>query len=182
MVRWDFNAEKPGTFPQEKTDTSYPRASLGSCLGNCCSHGFNRAGLWLCWCCSLPRPLTGQKSPHRAKFGFSPQNEFTPPPKGGGAGYHLGWVCWGFHAEKPGTFPQEKTDTSYPRASLGSCLGNCWPQPAHTAPTGFVWGFGGVVPLPGVQNRTQGHTGVSLVLAYWLALLMRITLPSGNPV
>ena len=165
MVRWDFNAEKPGTFPQEKTDTSYPRASLGSCLGNCCSHGFNRAGLWLCWCCSLPRPLTGQKSPHRAKFGFSPQNEFTPPPKGGGAGYHLGWVCWGFHAEKPGTFPQEKTDTSYPRASLSSChrqllvtngshgfnracLGLPWcrfptlsPKP-HTGPHRGEFGFG----------------------------------------
>lgn len=37
----------------------------------------------------LPRPLTGHKSPHRAEFGFSPQNEFTPPPKGGWAGYRL---------------------------------------------------------------------------------------------
>ena len=83
----------------------------------------NRGCLRLGWCCfaSLPRPLTGHKSSHRGEFGFSPQNELTPPPKGGGAGYHLGWVCWGFHAEKPGTFPQEKTDTSYPRASLGSC-------------------------------------------------------------
>ena len=26
---------------------------------------------------------------HRAEFGFSPQNELTPPPLGGGAGYHL---------------------------------------------------------------------------------------------
>ena len=52
------------------------------------SHTSNRAGLGLGWCCfSLPRPLTGQKPPHRAEFGFSPQNEFTPPPKGGGAGY-----------------------------------------------------------------------------------------------
>ena len=40
----------------------------------------------------LPRPLTGQKSPHRAEFVFSPQNKSTPPPKGGGAGYHLSWV------------------------------------------------------------------------------------------
>ena len=31
LVRWVFNAEKPGAFRQEKTDTSYPRASLGSC-------------------------------------------------------------------------------------------------------------------------------------------------------
>ena len=36
---------------------------------------------------SLPRPLTGLKSPHRAEFGFSSQNESTPPPKGGGAGF-----------------------------------------------------------------------------------------------
>ena len=121
-------------------------------------------------------------------MGFSPQNEHTPPPKGGGARYRLSWVCWGcsappqlghagptglvwccagvvpcptlktahrlsqgrvwffspkrvypspergrgrvssnlarwdFNAEKPGAFPQEKRDTSYPWASLGSCL------------------------------------------------------------
>ena len=40
----------------------------------------------------LLRPLTGHKSPHRAEFGFSCQNELTPPPKGGGAGYRLSWV------------------------------------------------------------------------------------------
>ena len=118
------------------------------------SHTSNRAGLGLGWCCSLPRPLTGQKSPHRAKFGFSPQNEFTPPPKGGGAGHRLSWVCWVCPARS---------------------------QQPHTASTGPVWGFPGVVSLPCPQNRTQGRTGVSLVLAYWLALLRRITLPSGNP-
>ena len=32
------------------------------------------------------------------------------------------------------------------------------PQPAHTAPTGPVWGSTGVVPLFGSQNRTQGRT------------------------
>ena len=169
----EFSRRETRCFSAEKTDTSYPRASLGSCLWQLLattgSHASNRAGLGLCWCCSLPRPLTGQKSPHRAKFGFSPQNEFTPPPKGGGAGYHLGWVCWGFHAEKPGTFPQEKTDTSYPRASLSSChrqllvtngshgfnracLGLPWcrfptlsPKP-HTGPHGGEFGFG---PLAG---------------------------------
>ena len=37
---------------------------------------------------SLPCPLTGHESPHRAEFGFFlPQNEFTPPPKGGGTGF-----------------------------------------------------------------------------------------------
>ena len=38
----------------------------------------------------LSKPHTG---PHRAEFGFSLQNEFTPPPKGGGAGYHLTWLA-----------------------------------------------------------------------------------------
>ena len=42
-------------------------------------------------------------------------------------------------------------------------FGNCWPQLAHTPPTGPVWGCAGVVSLPGSQNRTQGHTGPSLV-------------------
>ena len=85
------------------------------------SHWPNRGCLEVRWCVGPTHLLTSQKPPHRVEFGFAHQNELTPPPKGGGAGYHLGWVCWGFHAEKPGTFPQEKTDTSYPRASLGSC-------------------------------------------------------------
>ena len=37
------------------------------------------------------------------------------------------------------------------------------PQRPHTPPTGPVWGFGGVVSLPGSQNRTQALTGPSLV-------------------
>ena len=36
-------------------------------------------------------------------------------------------------------------------------------QLAHTPPTGRVCCFAGVVPLPGPQSRTQGHTGASLV-------------------
>ena len=84
----------------------------------------------------LLRPLTGHKSPHRAEFGFSCQNELTPPPKGGGAGYRLSWVG--------------RVDPA--RSQRG-----------HSGPTGLVWGFAGVVSLPGFQNRTQGHTGASLV-------------------
>ena len=37
------------------------------------------------------------------------------------------------------------------------------PQLAHTAPTGPVSRFPGVVSLPWLQNRTQGRTGPSLV-------------------
>ena len=64
------NAEKPGAFPQEKTDTSYPRASLGSCLGNCCSHRFNGAGNPFRWCRSPTWPAKSHTEPHRAEFGF----------------------------------------------------------------------------------------------------------------
>ena len=96
---------------------------------------------------SLSCPQTGQKSPHRSKFGFSPQNELTPPPKGGGAGYRLSW-------------------------GRRVCLTRL--QPAHTAPTGPVWGIAGVVSLRSFQNRTQGHTGPSLGSPFFLeAFLLR---------
>ena len=51
------------------------------------SHGPNRAGLLLRWCrfpTWLSKPHTAA---HGGEFGFSPQNEFTPPPKGGGTGF-----------------------------------------------------------------------------------------------
>ena len=51
------------------------------------SRWLNRACLRLGWCCfptRLSKPHTG---PHRVEFVFPPQNEFTPPPKGGGAGF-----------------------------------------------------------------------------------------------
>ena len=93
---------------------------------------------------SLSCPQTGQKSPHRSKFGFSPQNELTPPPKGGGAGYRLSWVCWVCPA----------------RAQL-----------PHTAPTGPFWGLAGIRSLLSFQNRTQGHTSPSLVLTVFSSYL-----------
>ena len=51
------------------------------------SHGFNRAGLGLWRCRFLTWLSKPHIRPHRAEFGFSPQNEFTPPPKGGGTGF-----------------------------------------------------------------------------------------------
>ena len=72
---------------------------------------------------------------------FCSKNEFTPPPKGGGAGYRLSWVC-------------------------RVCLTRL--QPAHTAPTGPVWSLAGVVLLLSFQNRTQGHVGLSLVSTLFL--------------
>ena len=44
----------------------------------------------------------------------------------------------------------------------GSPLSRIRPQLPHTPPTGPVWGFGGVAPLPGLQNRTRVLTGPSL--------------------
>lgn len=124
----------------------------------------------------LSKPHTGS---HRCEFGFFLQNEFTLPLKG----EELGIVCLvrrSFHAEKPGAFPQEKRDASYPRASLAVAFGNCWPQLAHTPPTGPVRGCAGVTSLPGFQNRTQGRTGAGLVSACWLAILRKIAF--RNPV
>ena len=121
------------------------------------SHGSNRAGLGLCWCCFPTRPPKPHTGPHRCEFVFSLQNELTPPPLGGGAGYRLSWVCWSFPAEKPGAFPQEKTDTSYPRASLGSCL---WQLLVTAGPTGRVCCFGGVVSLPRpLTSQKSPHRG-----------------------
>ena len=107
-------------------------------------------------------PYLALKIAHRPSQGrvcfFSPERAYPSPYR------ERGWVSsflirWVFNAEKPGAFPQEKTDTSYPRASLGSCQGNCWPQLAHTSPTRLVWGLAGVISLPGFQNRTRRHTG-----------------------
>ena len=162
LARWDFNAEKPGAFPQEKTDASYPRASLGSCLWQLpATTGLrwpNRACLVLRWCRSLPGSQNRTQGRTGPSLVFSPQNELTPPPKGGGAGYHLSWVGRVCPA----------------RSKLG-----------HAGPTGPVWGFAGVVPLPGSQNRTQGHTGPCLVFTVFFSHLFSlaawsVAAPGGN--
>ena len=60
-------AEEPGALPQEKTDTSYSKDSLSSCLWQLLitngSHGSNGSGLAPRWC-SLPYPAP--KTAHRA--------------------------------------------------------------------------------------------------------------------
>ena len=125
---------------------SCPKSSPGSYLWQLLpitgSRWPNRACLVLCWCrVSLPwsKNLTqGHTEPNSF---FCSKNEFTPPPKGGGAGYRLSWVC-------------------------RVCLTRL--QPAHTAPTGPVWSLAGVVLLLSFQNRTQGHVGLSLVSTLFL--------------
>ena len=106
-------------------------------------------------------PLSVFNTAHSAsqgKFLFCVQNEVTPPPKGGGAGYHLSWVG------RVG--------------SVRSKLGHA----GSTRPTLFLAGAG---PLPGLQNRTQGHTGPSLVLTVFswcasFAAVLPTGIPSGN--
>ena len=51
------------------------------------SHNSNGAGNPSCWCRFLTWPPKSHTGPHRGEFGFSLQNELTPPPKGGGAGF-----------------------------------------------------------------------------------------------
>ena len=70
--------------------------------------------------------------------------------------------------------PLEKTGTSYPRASLGmSCRLILLTTSSHgfnRACLGHHW----CVSLLGSQNRTQGHTGSSLGLPFFLgAFLLR---------
>ena len=145
------------------------------------SHRFNRAGLLLRWCRFSTPPSDQPKIAAQGRVWFLPRTNLPLPLKGERLDFaQLGGLRVR-NAEKPGAFPKEKTDTSYPRASLGSCLWQLMLTTAPTASTGPVWGFPGVVSLPCPQNRTQGRTGASLVLARWLALLRRITSLSAIP-
>ena len=128
--------------------SSLPRAQRvlqAATFGNCCPQLAHAGPTGPVWCFAgvrfptlVQKPHTG---PHRAEFLFCSKNEFTPPPKGGGAGYRFSWVC-------------------------RVCLTRL--QPAHTAPTGPVWSLAGVVLLLSFQNRTQGHVGLSLVSTLFL--------------
>ena len=103
-------------------------------------------------------PLSVFNTAHSAsqdKFLFCVQNEVTPPPKGGGAGYHLSWV---------------------------GRVGSVRSKLDHAGSTGPTLFLAGVVPLPGLQNRTQGHTGLSLgfTIFSWSAFALA-GLPSPVP-
>ena len=95
-------------------------------------HGPNRAGNPFFWCRFPTLASKSQTGPHRGELGFSPQNEHTPPPKGGGARYRLSWVCWGCSAP---------------------------PQLGHAGPTGLVWCCAGVVPCPTLKTAHRLSQG-----------------------
>ena len=97
-----------------------------------------------------PKSHTGA---HRAEFGFLSRTNSPLPLKGEG----LDIACLGFVES--------------------ALLVHNWGTLAQQGRSG---GFGGVAPLLGPQNRTQGHTGASLVLACWLAILRKIAF--RNPV
>ena len=76
-----------------------------------------------------------------ASLGFLPQNKLTPPPKGGGAGYRVSWVCWYCPARS---------------------------QLAHTPPTGPVRGCAGVTPYLAFKIAHRAAQGrVWFRLAGW---------------
>ena len=128
-------------------------------------------------------PYLASKIAHRRSQGrvwFSLQNKLTPPPLGGRARYRLfGSLGFSrrearcFSAGKDGYFLSEGFSRQLPLATAAHNWGTLAQQ-------GRSGGFGGVAPLLGPQNRTQGHTGASLVLACWLAILRKIAF--RNPV
>ena len=99
-------------------------------------------------------PFAGPAGP---TFSFLPISGFSQPPLSE-------WRRTGFLSPWVGHCPRI-------RSQLG-----------HTPPTGRVWGFGGVTSLPGSQNRTQGHTGPSLVLTVFSSCVFALTgLPNLVP-
>ena len=103
---------------------------------------------------------------------FSPQNELTPPPKGGGAGYRFSWVRSFLTRRSPVLFRRKRRMLRIRGLLSTVAFGNRWPQLAHTGPTRRVCCFSGVVPLPGSHNRTQGRTGPNLVSPSFLGVLL----------
>lgn len=120
------------------------------------SHASNRAGNSSCWC----RSPTRLSKPHTALHGpslvFLPRTRLPLPLKGEGRGItHLSWVG------RVG--------------SVRSKLGHA----GSTGPTLFLAGAG---PLPGLQNRTQGHTGSSLgFTVFFLFSFSMAILPATAP-
>lgn len=116
-------------------------------------------GLSEAWVVSFPYPAS--KTAQRATQGrvlFFPQNELTPPPKGGGAGYRLSWVGRVCPA----------------RSKLG-----------HVGPTGPVRGFPGVVSLPRslTGHKSPYRAELGFTAFSWCASFVEIPqagTPGGN--
>ena len=136
LIRWVFNAEKPDAFPQEKTDTSYPRASLGSCpwqlLLTQLQLGRSGALLVFCFPTRLSKPHT---SVHRAEFVFLSKTSLPLPLKGEG----LDIACLGFVGF---VLLVHSSPTRLQQGLSGASLVSFpypVPKTAHRAARGRVW-------------------------------------------
>ena len=156
---WDFIFSRSSFKPVlPMAFTCAVQASTGA------SRRANRGCLRLGWCCFPTPPSNRPRIATQGRVLFSPQNELTPPPKGGGAGYRLLFSSFGFFTQRSPVLFRRKRRILRIRGLLSAvATGNCWSQTAHTGPTGRVCCFSGVVPLPGSHNRTQGRTGPNLV-------------------
>ena len=134
-------------FPQERSPVLFRRKRrilrirgllLAVAFGNCCPQTAHTAPTGPVTRFAGVRPPTWLSKPHtgshRAEFGFFSITSLPLPLKGEGLGFIQFGVVWVPNAEKPDAFPQEKTDASYPRASLGSCL---WQLLLTTGQHGF---------------------------------------------
>ena len=98
---------------------------------------------------SLPGPLTGQKSPHRAKFVFLPRTSLPLPLKGEGRGIVFpGLVGFALLVHNGATLAQQglfgASVASFPYPALIT---------AHRAAQGRVWHS---FPFPGALRVWQG--------------------------
>ena len=124
-----FSVGKDGCFASEGFSRQLPVATAA----HTASTGWSVASLVLLPT-RLSKPHTGV---HRAEFLFCAQNEVTPPPLGGGAGYRLSFGLLGL--------PCSSTTGSH--GSNGAGLVLCWcrsptqlPKP-HTGPHRTEFGF-----------------------------------------
>ena len=107
------------------------------------SHTSNRAGLGLGWCCLPTRPSDRPKIAAQGQVCFSPQNELTPPPKGGGAGYLLFFGGSGSPWQLPLATAGHNWVTLAQQGLFGASLVSFPTPPSkpHTGPHRGVFGF-----------------------------------------
>ena len=112
------------------------------------------------WCRFSTPPSDQPKIAAQGRVWFLPRTNLPLPLKGERLDFaQLGGLRVR-NAEKPGAFPKEKTDTSYPRASLGSCLWQLMLTTAPTASTGLVLVPGWCrFPYPGSKIARWAHRG-----------------------
>ena len=138
-------------------------------------HPFKTFLLWF-----LPPPSKPPRGPHTASTGrvrSFPGAVPLPGPQNrtqGCTGPNFGFLS---RTSLPLPLKGEGLDIACLGFVESALLVHNWGTLAQQGRSG---GFGGVAPLLGPQNRTQGHTGASLVLACWLAILRKIAF--RNPV